>query len=336
MNKIQFFLKCDILDLIKFSHYRKKIRKNLAIVKHTSNKNFLIFDMIYKCYKLKASYEDYFWFKMYEKKYEDCERFTTLGRHLDLFKKINNKENRKIFKDKPRFNELFKSFINRDFLDLRVSSLNDFKNFTNMHPKFIAKPAGGSSGYKVEKINIINYNSIENLFNELKQNHCFTVEEIIIQHSKMASLHPESVNTIRIITTKKDGVISFFKAALRIGTKDNIADNFNRNGIGCALSNDGKIISDGVTKDLDINYTHHPDTKIKLKGFQVPHFEIAKKLCIQAAALLDMDLIGFDIAITNLGCVIVEANSTPLYDLTQMTTQTGEYHELLKAIGLET
>lgn len=335
MNNFQFFLKCDLLDLFKFPHYRKKTIRNLLIVKKETKKWFLIFDMIVKCYRLKASYEDYFWFKMYKKDYKTCEKFTNLGRHIDLFKKINKEENKKIFSDKPRFNEIFKEYINRDFIDLRTASLNDFKDFTNKHPEFIAKPAGGSSGYKVEKINIINYNSIENLFNELKENHCFTLEEIIIQHPKMASLHPESVNTIRIVTTKKDGVISFFKAALRIGTKDNVADNFNRNGIGCALSDNGTIISDGVTKDLNVIYTHHPDTNIKLQGFQIPNFEIAKETCIKAAQVLEMDLIGFDIAITDNGCVIVEANSTPLYDLTQMTTQTGEYHELLNALGLD-
>lgn len=335
MNKVQFFLKCDLLDLIKFQHYRKKIFKNLIIAKKETNKNFLLFDMIIKCYKLSASYEDYFWFKMYEKEYVECERFTNLGRHINLFKKINNEENKKIFSDKPRFNEIFKEYINRDFLDLRVASLSDFKDFTKKHPEFIAKPAGGSSGYKVEKINVINYPILESLFNELKENRCFTLEEIIIQHPKMSSLHPESVNTIRIVTTKKDGVISFFKAALRIGTKDNVADNFNRNGIGCALSDNGIIVSDGITKDLDITYTHHPDTDIRLKGFQIPHFDIAKETCIKAAQVLDMDLIGFDIAITTDGCVIVEANSTPLYDLTQMTNQKGEYHEMLKALGLE-
>lgn len=335
MNKFGFFVKYNVIDYLRFSHYRKNIRVNSIIAFKESGKKTKVSDIVCKCYPLKATLEDYFWFKMHSKSFADCETFITLGRHKDLYSKINKKENKRIFGDKLLFNEIFKEYIKRDFLDLRVSTLDDFKVFVSKHPIFISKPAGGSSGYKVEKKNVKDYSLIEDLYSELLITHCYDVEEFIVQHSEMARLHPSSVNTVRIMTVKKGGIISFFKAAIRIGTGENIADNFNKGGIGCSLDDFGIINSHGITKDMDTNYNEHPDTHIKLIGFQVPNFEIAKETCIKAAAVLDMDVIGFDVAITDDDCKIVEANSTPLYDLTQMPLQKGEYHELLKALGLK-
>lgn len=56
-------------------------------------------------------------------------------------------------------------------------------------------------------------------------------------------------------------------------------------------------------------YTHHPDTGVKLQGFRLPMWDKVKQLAMDAHAVLsDIDSIGWDIAITPTGPIIVEAN----------------------------
>lgn len=330
MNKLNFFVKKNIIDYMRFDYYREEVKEWKKIAKKEIGKNISFIDMIKKCYNTKSTFEDYFWFKFYSISLCEADKFITLGRHLDIFSVLNKEKNKKLFADKGEFNILFKDFMNRDFLDLRKASLSDFKEFIRKHPSYISKPACGSSGFKVEKIITDKNTDIEGLYNKQINDRCFIIEEIIVQHEKMSSLNPSSVNTIRVITTKDhNGQISVYKVAMRIGNGNKVADNLNNGGMACSIDIDtGKIDSHGITKKIDLTYDIHPISHIPLVGFEIPHYKKILEFCIEAHKLIDMDLIGFDIAVTPNGCSIVEGNSTPFYDIMQMPKQQGEYYNL--------
>ena len=69
-------------------------------------------------------------------------------------KKFNKKEGSDLLNDKVRFNEKFKTYINRDFLMID-GNYEEFIKFTNKHKIFMAKPISGDGGFGIEKIEII-------------------------------------------------------------------------------------------------------------------------------------------------------------------------------------
>ena len=96
----------------------------------------------------------------------------------------------------------------------------------------------------------------------------------------------------------------------------------------------GKLITDGKDEN-NIVYKYHPDTNIKIKGFQIPEWNKAIKLAKEAALAFDKTrYIGWDIAITNKNEVlIVEGNGKTQFLGQQMTDEIGKKKELEKLIN---
>ena len=79
----------------------------------------------------------------------------------------------------------------------------------------------------------------------------------------------------------------------------------------------------GAGLDLAVK-TRHPDTDALLTGFCHPQWDAMKALAVEAARLMrHVPMIGWDIACTDDGPVIVEMNETPDLFLVQMADRRG-------------
>ena len=220
--------------------------------------------------------------------------------------------------DKHRFNQLFSEYIKRDFLYMKDCSLEEFTVFCKEHPIFIEKKNWLCEGVGVKKIYLKTQNEIEEYYVNNKNDY-IVIEEPIVQHKKMAELHIQSVNTLRVTTLYHQGKVYVVSAALRIGTGDNCTDNLHNAGIACAVDiENGIVISKGYDKYMK-TCLYHPDTKIQLLGFTIPNWQSVLNTALKAAALVpDLKWIGWDIAITDDACTIVEGNTNQGVDLIQV------------------
>ena len=134
----------------------------------------------------------------------------------------------------------------------------------------------------------------------------------------MSSLNPTSVNTVRIVTLKKDdGSIVILFIGLRIGNSNKSVDNFNNGGLFTVVSDDGIVRKPAVDKVGNV-YTKHPATQKEIIGFKIPNFNKATSIAKECAKEMDgLRYIGFDVAITQEDALIVEANPFPGHDLFQ-------------------
>jgi hypothetical protein len=168
-------------------------------------------------------------------------------------------------------------------------------------------------------------------------------EEHLKQSSILSAINPYSVNTIRIITLLcPNGEVEFLAAILRSSQSKIPVDNFTMRGIvvGIELEN-GKLKKEGFARyifpsgydDMDFPgdpktaaktlmtmkkrgllrpgkvLLKHPVTKIEFHGYQLPHWEKLKEIAINAQkAFCHLKSIGWDIAITDEGPVIIEGN----------------------------
>lgn len=102
----------------------------------------------------------------------------------------------------------------------------------------------------------------------------YLLQERVTQHLKMSELHPESVNTIRMVTFNNNGKVEVFCAALRIGTKGRNVDNWSAGGILVGIDlQTGRLQKEGFYKPgYGGRIEKHPDTGIILKDYQIPFF----------------------------------------------------------------
>ena len=299
----------------------KKIKDVINEVHNKTNKPhlFIFFDLLYCILVYKAGYTDYLYFNMYKLNKKERKNILTRGKNNYYIKKLNPKKYWKYISNKALFNEKFKSYLNRDYMVLKENNFNDFKTFIKNKKEIIVKPINQTCGIGVEKIKVGEYEP-KKLYHKLLNQNQILIEEVAEQHKKISSLHPDSINTVRIVTIKnKYNVTTIVAAIQRIGTNHNIVDNFHHEGICAPIDIKKGIINNrGVNKKGEY-FTTHPTTNIKIEGFKIPHWNKVIKLVKQASnEIPELNIIGWDICIGKEKPFLIEANEYPAYDLYKM------------------
>lgn len=107
-----------------------------------------------------------------------------------------------------------------------------------------------------------------------------------------------------------------------------IADNFHQGGKGVLVDiNTGTLIGNGIDKKL--NESENSITNIKFDGFKIPYWEEIKEMVLEAALVNDkVNLVGWDVAISTNGPLIIEGNRGPGFDLVQVLLKKGTKYML--------
>ncbi len=159
------------------------------------------------------------------------------------------------------------------------------------------------------------------------------LEDCIVQHPRMAALHQTSVNTLRISTVQSENGAQLFSSVCRIGAHSAPNDNYSSGGIIVGIDGSGKLLSVGFMRPEygDAELDAHPDSNIEFKGYQIPFYHEAVKLCMDMHNhLKGIYSLGWDVAITPEGPMIVECNDNweiQLYEITHERGFRKEYNE---------
>lgn len=135
-------------------------------------------------------------------------------------------------------------------------------------------------------------------------------QETIKQSSKTAKLHPESLNTIRIMTLILDNDVKILPCSFRMGVGKSRVDNASNGGIYCKINDDGTL-SGVAYNTLGEKFISHPDGG-EFNHVKFDFMDKIKHLVKKAAERFPhFRLIGWDIAIDeNDEPMIIEANLT--------------------------
>ena len=242
---------------------------------------------------------------------------------------VNNIIDCKILDNKAKTYELYKDAFKREVILIDgEQDFSKFEAFCQGKTIFFGKPITGS--YGVKAIKLTPETDIKELFTQLLQTKLRVFEEPIQQCQEMSSLNPESVNTVRLATLLTGDKIDILFSYVRCGRKGFSVDNSGVGGFLASVDPDtGIVFTDGVAKDGTI-VPIHPDSQIPFKGFKVPKYEEAKSLVAELAKRLpSVRYVGWDLAVTDQGVVVVEANSFAMMSGCQFSTNTGkkEYFE---------
>ena len=203
-----------------------------------------------------------------------------------------------------------------------ISPMSDKQNtkkaFENLPDgKYICKPTIGSHGdmivavtKKGKSLTLSDKSISIDALIEASIDTSFLVQEFLKQHDALNKFNSSTVNTLRIISTRWNDDVHILAAMIRIGAKeDKIVDNADAGGAFVAID-----IEKGILNEYGYFYNKprakkHPITGVEYKDYKIPYWKETMQLIKDLhPVLFGFATIGWDIAITPDGPVIVEIN----------------------------
>ena len=174
------------------------------------------------------------------------------------------------------------------------------------------------------------------MYKELK-NEDIILEEYIDQLKEVAEFHPSSVNTIRVTTVFKDSKVHIMNAAFRMGNNFANIDNHAAGGIVAAIDKETGVVSSSGIDKYSNRYLYHPVTNKQIIGYSIPFWEEIINLAKELATVIpEIGYVGWDIALTESGPLLIEGNYRGMFDVQQQADQIGKrstYDEIVLGLN---
>lgn len=149
--------------------------------------------------------------------------------------------------------------------------------------------------------------SIADLFDSYGKN--FIIQKRIKQHPVLSALNPSSINTIRILTYRRQNEIEILYTVIRIGRKDKVVDNESAGGMSARIERDGTLAKYAFGTPEE-GAREKTDAGVVIEGYSIPSFEKIKETVKQLHFQLPFfNLVGWDMAMDEEGePVFIECN----------------------------
>lgn len=289
-------------------------------------------DMVFCRMAYGFSPSEYVQFELADKSYEQRRTFfSDTDRYLFVYH-MSDISDLQIFHDKIKTYKHFSRFYKRDLVPISGQGDRDkYLEFVRKHPVFVKKDALGMAGHGVELVDINKCGKTpEEFFAGILKEGWTVLEECIVQGEEMARFNPSSINTVRCVTmSTRHGVITPY-CCLRVGRSGSFVDNASSGGLLAIIDpKTGIVSSDGFDRNNDIQETH-PDTGVRFKGFQLPEWqEMLATVREMMQVLPSVKYVGWDMAHTDRGWVMIEGNCMGQLMAPQFKKETGIREEML-------
>lgn len=167
----------------------------------------------------------------------------------------------------------------------------------------------------------------------------FLIEERIHPHPALAAFVGPTLCSVRVQTIMAlNGTSTIIAAVFKLQPKPIGVDQLIYGAVGCWVDLDSGVLETGRTRDSLEDITVIPGTTTSFLGFQLPDWPKVKDLALRAAKAFPWARsIGWDIAISDRGPVLIEGNEEWSPSLIQMPAphglMTGELKALYSSLG---
>ena len=147
----------------------------------------------------------------------------------------------------------------------------------------------------------------------------------VVPHETLRRASGNSVGCVRLVTATDNGVATPLYAIWKIPAVGAVADNFWREGnmmaeLDITSGEVRRVAARGATDKFNV----FAQSDTSSQGLKLPMWDRVLNVGIEAAQLTpEIGIIGFDIAITDAGPIIIEANTNPDHRLWQMASGRG-------------
>lgn len=209
------------------------------------------------------------------------------------------------------YNNTIKKIYNKSEL---VSFFEHVFTVTSLDGLFFRPPSdyGGKGCFKLTRTGL--KNELDDIFDSLINGY-YVHTEIIKQHREINKIHDKSVSTLRIISLiTSENHSEIISAFMRFGVGNSVVDNSSSGGFFVGVNIDEETLKDTghyIPEYGGAQIKKHPDSGFKFEGFKVPYFKEACEEVLKGVKVIPDRFIGWDVAITPNGPIIVEPNDGP-------------------------
>jgi hypothetical protein len=143
-----------------------------------------------------------------------------------------------------------------------------------------------------------------------------------LSHQRLRNINNSALNTTRVVTILNGSEPEYLCGFQGFATGSALTDSWSHGSIYVGIDPQMDCLKEyGMTAIEDKRpglLREHPDSKIVFKGYELPFLKEALALCLKAHRLFYFNfVIGWDVAITDAGPMIVEANENPGMNVSQ-------------------
>ncbi len=289
-------------------------------------KEDILYAAVYDWNAYGATINEEFAYRFFEKDHEEKTKYLVYGNrtvyvdYLDGGRDANKIDQ---LEDKWRLYNRIPKYYKREMIKIKnADDFSLFEGFIHRHPVYVVKPLNTSSGVGVHRAELADYKTPRDAFDRILQEGEALVkkhpsrrtemilEELIEQESTMASLHPQSVNALRITTVRAaDGKMVMYRPRIKIGMNGGFLASAAENGVIAEIDPvTGVIRTDGYNENGG-KYLVHPNSGIRIKGFQIPQWDGLLELVDDLnREMPEYGYIGWDLVLCKSGWCVMEGN----------------------------
>ena len=286
-------------------------------------------DMVYCLHRYGLSFQDYLIYNLYNKSEYSRGQFVSDKLRYYYCDILNGPDVYNLMTDKLKCYEEYNRFYKREVIPvINQEDKSGFLKFVSLHRNFIYKPLNEHSGHG---ITIINSSEVDpqKWFEEKIQTGPGIIEELIMQGETLNIINPNSINSCRVLTFRIDREVTIIGVTLRMGDGRGITDNAGAGGIFASVNPQTGIIQSDAKNYKNQHFNFHPFTGTQIIGYKLPDWEDAlnmiREIVLQRE---DTTMISWDIAYSNKGWLLVEANDNGDWSLIQSNFELGKKKEL--------
>ena len=144
----------------------------------------------------------------------------------------------------------------------------------------------------------------------------WVVQHRLESHSYIQRINDTALNTLRVVTILRDKGPEYLTGFQSFATGSEVTDTWGHGALYVGLNLESYTLMGDAYYHPDYGsetiVTTHPDSNISFEDFKLPFLKEAIELCIKAHNYLPYSyIIGWDVAITAEGPLILEANEKP-------------------------
>lgn len=264
------------------------------------------------------SFGEYAWTGFYDLTQEQKKTVSTLWSRMEFRKKFTDRRYIGMLMNKYIFSKVFDEFYGRKCVQASDVTEDVLKELAEGTGKVVYKPNCKGMGKGVRILPVTCAEDIKDALDHIRNGGNGIIEEYICQDNVLSELNPSAVSVVRFYSVTSPYGTHLFAPVLTSALHKDIA-----NGCQDALTavvdiRTGKVLTDAVDQNKMEEYTVHPMTGVAFKGLQLNHWDKTLEMLKRAVPLgKKISNIGWDVAITKDGPVLIEANTIPGFNTAQ-------------------
>ncbi len=265
--------------------------------------------MLFDCLAYGFTPEEVEYYKLRERTLEQKKAYyTDMNRRMMPYIMSNFKQLQYVY-DKAATYEKLGSYFKRELISINGNAdFPKFEAFAKKHDAMVVKLVSDSCGHGISLVKP-DLEHLGHQFSEILEKGKCSIEERIIQADVLAAFNPSSVNTARVISFQTRHGVQIGPCFFRTGRKGEFVDNAGSGGVFIGIDPKTGILNSDGHDEYQHVYEEHPDSGLVFRGFQLPDWEgciaLVKEMC---AVVPEIGYIGWDLAYTDQGWIVVEAN----------------------------